>query len=141
MALAPSKALLAVPVAGLALAVDEDAERLADVEVEAEGEDLGADVAADEGEEREAGAGLLGADVRGGDNERDIVGLAAVELASAASGTRRAEAAGRSGATLARGSGRSIEGRESGGVRASVKAREGVGGAGRGSATGSGGAG
>ena len=139
MALAPSKALLVVPPAGLALVADEDADRLADVEVEAEALDLGEGVAADE--EREGGAELLGADVRGGANERDIVGLAAVELASAASGTRRAEAAGRSGATLARGSGRSIEGRGFGSGRASANAREGGGGAGRGSASGSGGAG
>ena len=139
--MAPSKALLVVPPAGLALVADEDADRLADVEVEVESVDLGADVAADEGEEREAGAGLLGADVRGGANERDIVGLVAVESASAASGARRAEVAGRSGAALARGSGRSTEGRESCSGRASVKAREGVGGAGRGSATGADGVG
>ena len=136
MALAPSKAPLAAPPAGVALAADEDADRLADVEVGAE--DLGADVAADE--EREGDA-VLSADVRGGANERDIVGLVAVESASAASGARRAEVAGRSGAALARGSGRSTEGRESCSGRASVKAREGVGGAGRGSATGADGVG
>ena len=141
MALAPSKAPPAVPDAGLALVEDEDADRLADVEPGAE--DLGVGVAAAEDEARKAGAGLLGADVRGGATERDLGGVSAVASASAsaAAGARLAEAAGRSGATLARGSGRSIEGRESGGVRASANAREGGGGAGRGSATGSGGAG
>ena len=54
--MAPSKALLAVPVAGLALAVDEDAERLADVEVGPV--DPGAGVAADEEREADAGSGI-----------------------------------------------------------------------------------
>ena len=137
--MAPSKAPLAVPPAGLALAADEDADRLADVEVEAEALDLGEGVAADE--EREGGAELLGADVRGGATERDLGGVAAVASASAASGARLAEGAGLSRATLARGSGRSTEGRESGSGRASARAREGVGGSGRRSATDAGGVG
>ena len=138
MALAPSKAPLAAPDAGLALAADENGDWLADVEVGAE--DLGVGEVAAEDEAREAGA-VLSADVRGGATERDIWGVAAVASASAASGARLTGAAGRSGTTLVRGSGRSIEGRESGGVRASANAREGGGGADRGSATGSGGAG
>ena len=136
--MAPSKAPLAVPPAGLALAADEDADRLADVEAGA-AVDPGAGLAADE--EREGGAELLGADVRGGATERDLRGVAAVASASAASGARLAEGAGLSRATLARGSGRSTEGRESGSGRASGNAREGGGGANCGSATDAGGVG
>lgn len=137
--MAPSKAPPAVSDAGLALAADEDVDRLADVEAGAV--DLGVGEVAAEDEAREAGAGLLGADVRGGATERDLGGVSAVASASAVAGARRVEAAGRSGATLARGSGRSIEGRGFGSGRASANAREGGGGAGRGSTIGSGGAG
>ena len=54
--MAPSKAPPAVSDAGLALAADEDVDRLADVEAGAE--DLGVGVAADEEREADAGSGV-----------------------------------------------------------------------------------